>query len=295
MATKWTGMVRVLVVVLPVVLCALLVWRWWPYPREAVYSLYRDRGKERTIAGLQGYHKQSSEHFDIFYTDGDKNVVDMILETAEALYEQVVTELSYEPEERVPLIVYPNRDALRSAFGWGNGESAMGVYWTGTIRLLSPNVWIDEESPKVQRKVFRKLNPIAHELTHYLLDFRTNGNYPRWFTEGLAQRVEYEVSGYLWIESESTLRQSLYTLEDLEQRFDRLSNQPLAYRQSYLLVNYMARQYGEKNLAVLINRLAEGVPFRKAILQAFGVSMEDIHEQWTQWVEENLDQLEPET
>lgn len=50
----------------------------------------------------------------------------------------------------------------------------------------------------------------------------------RWFTEGLAQRIEYQVSGYLWIEQDSTLRQKLYSLDELEKRFDRLSNQPLA-------------------------------------------------------------------
>lgn len=293
MTPKWSSTLRLLAVTLPLILGAFLAWRWWPYPREAVYSLYRDRGKAQTLAELQGYHRQSSEHFDIFYTDDDENVVSMVLETAEEAWEPVVDQVGYRPQGRVPLILYPSRASLRQAFGWGNGESAMGVYWKGTIRLLSPNVWIDEESPKQKRKVFRKLNPIAHELTHYVLDYLTDGNYPRWFTEGLAQRVEYSVSGYLWIESESSLRQNLYTLEDLERQFDKLENQPLAYRESYLLVDYMAKRLGEERLGDLIQRLGDGTPFRIAVENTYGMKVEQIFDRWHQWVESNLDQLEP--
>lgn len=294
MTSKWRGVARFLAVTLPLALCVILAWNAWPQPRQAVYALYRDRGRARTLVGLQGYHLQSSEHFDIFYTDSDRNVVDLVLETAEGLYEKVVNDVGYRPDEQVPIILYPGRAELRHAFGWGNGESALGVYWTGTIRLLSPNVWIDEEKPREQRKVFRRLNPIAHELTHYLLDHRTNGNYPRWFTEGLAQRVEHNASGYLWIEPESTLRQPLYPLENLEKRFDQLTNQPLAYRQSYLLVNFMAEQFGEDQLAMLVNALAEGIAFRTAVPQVFGISMDEVYNQWYQWIQENLNQLEPE-
>ncbi len=293
MAPKWSKTLRILTVTLPLVLGAALLGRWWPYPREAVYSLYRDQGKAQTLADLQGYHKQSSEHFDIFYTPDDENVVDMILETAETSWKPVVEQVGHTPEGRVPLIVYASRTALRQAFGWGSSESAMGVYWKGTVRLLSPNVWIDEESPKQKLKVFRKLNPIAHELTHYVLDYLTDGNYPRWFTEGLAQRVEYNTSGYLWIESNSSLRQDLYTLRDLEENFDKLSNQPLAYRESYLLVDYMGKRLGEQELDSLIQKLGRGVPFRSAVEGTYGMTVDEIFARWQQWVEQNLDQLEP--
>lgn len=292
MKHSWTRYIRPLLVLIPLAALALLAWRWWPYPREAVYSLYRDRGRSQTLSSLQGYNSQTSEHFDLYYKDADKNTADLILTTAESVYGPVVKRVGFEPSQRVPLIVYSSRDEMRSAFGWGQSESAMGVYWKGTIRLLSPNVWIHETSPAAKRKVFRKINPISHELTHYVLDYMTNGNYPRWFTEGLAQYVEYKVTGYLWLEPQSTLKQNLYTLQDLDGRFDQLHNQPLAYRQSFLLVDYMARTYGEEGIGHLLKSLAEGVDFQSAVKQSFGVSEVDLYRQWESWVQANLKALE---
>jgi hypothetical protein len=285
---KWSV---VTLVILAVVGAAV---RWvWPQPREAFYSLYRDRGRSRTIAGLMDYQVKSGKYTDVYYTDADADVVDWIVETADKVYGPVTQAVGFRPGGRVPIIVYPSRDELRHAFGWGNGESAMGVYWSGTVRLLSPNVWIHEQNDKDKRQVFQRLNPLAHELTHYVLDYMTNGNYPRWFTEGLAQRVEYKVTGYLWIEPESTLRQDLYTLQDLKDHYDQLQNQPLAYRESFLLVDYVARHYGEETLTDLIQLLGKGVGFDQAVRTATGESPDTLFGHWQDWVKTNLDVLEP--
>lgn len=284
---------RTIIWVTPILLVTGLAWLVWPQPREVVYSLYRERGKTKTLTGLEGYQRMESAHFEVLYTEADRDVVGLVLDTAESVFQPVVDFMGFAPSERVPIILYPNRAELRSAFGWGNGESAMGVYWSGTIRLLSPNVWISEQDEKVRNRVFRKLNPIAHELTHYLLDYMTNGNYPRWFTEGLAQRVEYQVTGFLWIEPESTLRQDLYSLDNLQNGFDQLRNQPLAYRQSYLLVDYMALTYGEEQLTALLDRLSSGMELGKAVRQTTGLSMGQVHADWLHWMQQNLDMLDP--
>lgn len=283
---------RWLLVVLPFLLLPAVLWQYWPHPREVVYSLYRERGRNRALAGLQDYEVKTSDNVVVYFMDQDRNVADWILHTTEAAYGPVTKQLGHRPSEKVPVIVYSSRDELRTAFGWGNGESAMGVYWSGTIRLLSPNVWISEKTDKDKRKVFDRLNPIAHELTHYVLDYYTNGNYPRWFTEGLAQRVEFKATGYLWIESESSLRQDLYTLDELENRFDQLHNQPLAYRQSFLLVDYIAKTYGEERLGELVGYLGTGTPFHTAVEETTGASLQMIYWDWQDWVEDNLHKLE---
>lgn len=269
-----------------------MLWRTWPQPRAAAYRLYREQGRERTLGDLAGYQRERSEQFELYFTEADRDVTDLVLETAEEVYDSVVEQVGFRPPGRVPIILYPNRQELRQAFGWGNGESALGVYWHGTIRLLSPKAWIQQEDERRQRKAFRKLNPIAHELSHYVLDYLTHGNYPRWFTEGLAQRVERQVTGFLWIESSSTLKQPLYTLADLRDRFDLLNNQPLVYRQCYLLVEYMVETYGEENLTRLIEHLADGAAFHRAVEQVYGKSLDQIYTGWQRWVDANLEALE---
>lgn len=291
---KWKRFWHWLVVPLSVFSLLTLLWRTWPQPRAAAYQFYREQGRERTLGQLAGYQQEQSERFELYFTKADQEVAGLVLDTAEDIYDSVVEQVGFRPDGRVPIILYPSRQELRRAFGWGNGESALGVYWQGTIRLLSPNVWIQQTDARKQQKAFRKLNPIAHELTHYVLDHLTHGNYPRWFTEGLAQRVERQVTGFLWIESSSTLKQSLYTLEDLRDRFDHLKNQPLAYRQCYLLLEYMVETYGEERLTDTIQDLAKGVPFDRAVQEAYGRSMDEIYNGWREWVEANFDRLENE-
>lgn len=281
-----------LLVILVLLLSLGALWQVWPQPRAALYRFMRAEGRERTLDRLEGYGRRQSDRFDLYYMEADEDQTDLILEIAEEVYDQVIEQVGYQPPGRVPLILYPTRQELRKAFGWGSDESALGVYWQGSIRLLSPHAWIDEESSERLAEAFRQLNPITHELTHYVLDSMTDGNYPRWFTEGLAQVVEERVTGYLWLEPSSTLDQELYTLTDLQERFDRLSNQPLAYRQSYLLIAYLLEQYGEEGLGGLIHQLAEGTPFARAVELRFGLSMPQLFDDWQHWAVENRDRLD---
>lgn len=265
----------------------------WPQPRAAAYRLYQNQGRWRALVQLTDFQRIESDRFTLYYRHEDADVAPMVLGAAEEVYDVVVTEMGERPGERVPIILYPDRPSLRQAFGWSNGESALGVYWQGTIRLLSPHAWLNEEGADQLSQAYRKLNPIAHELTHYLLDQMTSGNYPHWFTEGLAQRVEYRATGFLWVEASATLDQPLYALGDLKDWFDQLSNQPLAYRQSYLLVEWMANHYGEESLTRLIGLLASGEPFDEAVQQVFDRSMEQIDAEWRNWVEANRERLDP--
>lgn len=290
----WKRLGYWLLVPLSVLSLLAFLWRSWPQPRAAAYRLYREQGRERTLGQVAEYKRARSERFELYYTDADQDVTDLVLQTAEEVYDEVVEQLGHRPAGRVPVILYHTRTDLREAFGWGNGESALGVYWHGTIRLLSPDAWLDYKEKSKQARAFQKLNPIAHELTHYVLDYLTSGNYPRWFTEGLAQRVERKVTGFLWIEASSSLDQELYSLGDLRDRFDTLKNQPLAYRQSYLLVEYMVEEYGEEQLTRLIHLLAEGTLFDQAVERAYGTSMEQIYTGWKSWVAENQERLERE-
>lgn len=282
---KWSRLKTGLLLWLSVISLVLVGWLHSPQPRAAIYRFYRDQGRDQALESLEGYEVRRSERFALYYQASDDDLADLVLQTAEGLYDAVMLQVGHAPSGRVPLILYPTRPQLRQAFGWGNDQSALGVYWRGTIRLLSPRAWVDEEDAERFAETYRQLNPLAHELTHYVLDDLTNGNYPHWFTEGLAQRVEYLQTGYLWLEARSSLDQRLYTLSELEDRFERLPNQPLAYRQSYLLVSHMAETYGVEGLSALIDRLGAGVPFDRAVEQSFGRTMEAVYADWLEQID----------
>lgn len=276
-------------------IAALLAACAWPArTRGLAYRAVRAGARLWVVHTLPGYQRLEGPHFTVYYPPGADSAARMVLEAAEASYGPVVAALGYRPPGKAPVVVHPDRRSLAAAFGWAQGEAATGVYWAGVIRVLSPDAWIHGRSEAQRRELFRRLHPLAHEFTHYVLDYRTDGNYPRWFTEGLAQWMEYRVTGYRWLVPAASLRQPLYSLADLEERFDQLPNQALAYRQSYLLVDHLVHRCGAGGMDRLLDHLAGGRPFAKALAAACGMDLDSFARDWERWVQDHLDQLEEE-
>jgi hypothetical protein len=97
------------------------------------------------------------------------------------------------------------------------------------------------------------------------------GNYTRWFTEGLAQYVEYKVNNYEWVTANNRLAGKLYSMNELDGDFDGLSNQALAYRQSLAAVRYIAEVHGEAKLSQVLGYLKAGEKVNKAIEKSLGM------------------------
>ncbi|HEY3314708.1 MAG TPA: peptidase MA family metallohydrolase [Bacillota bacterium] len=257
--------------------------------RSVVYNQLRERGKAVAVARSSGFEILESDHFVLRYELADQDVAPMVLKTAESFYAPVTRDLAYTPPGKVTLILYPTRDDLKNSFGWPSLDDAMGVYWTGVIRVLSPKAWTGTTNPNQMERSFRKNGPIAHELTHYVLDYKTSGNYPRWFTEGLAQYEEHRLTGFIWIEPESSLDQSLYTLNDLQNRFDSLDNQALAYRESFTMISFIAEKYGPEALQGLITDLSKGASLDQALKSHSGLAGTDFEKAWLTWVYDQPD------
>ncbi|MBC8016784.1 MAG: collagenase [Sporomusaceae bacterium] len=249
-------------------------------PQMWIYPLVRQAAQLKVDYETGYMSVYETEHFRIKYTQADADTIDMIAEAAEAAYAPVTHELNYAPQGKTLILVQPNRNELRQAFGWSGNESAMGVYWGGVIQLLSPHAWLNTGAT-VQD--FIKAGPMVHEYTHLVFDHLTNGNYPRWFTEGLAQYVEYRVNDYEWQTATNKLDGKLYTMAELNSDFDNLPNQSLAYRQSLAAVRYIAEVYGEDKLHQIINDLKAGQSIDKAIQKSLGLDSAAFARSWQQW------------
>lgn len=248
--------------------------------RSWVYPIVRQAVQIKVNYETRDMATYETEHFKIKYTSSDADVVSMIAQAAEAAYQPVVNALGYAPHGKSLILIHPNKNELRQAFGWSDNESAMGVYWGGTIQLLSPHVWLNKGESVEE---FIHSGPMVHEYTHMVFDYLTNGNYPRWFTEGLAQYVEYRVNNYEWKTKDNTLDATMYTMAQLDQQFDELPNQALAYRESLAAVRYIAEVYGEDKLQEVINGLKAGKTMDKSIRQALGQDYPSFTVSWQQW------------
>jgi hypothetical protein len=232
---------------------------------------------------MGGLDAQESEHFIVRYNPQDQAVVQMIIDAAEEVYGPVTASLAFTPAGKATIIVVSGRQEMQTNLGWSGQQSAMGVYWSGLIQVLSPQAWLYGDDLAAQKERFMKNGPVAHEFTHLVVDSAARGNYPRWFTEGIAQYQDYRLNGYEWITPTNKLDQPLYTLEEMERDFDGVENQSLAYRESFAAVRYMYEIYGDEGVRAVLGELNRGKTMRVAVKDVLKMDYTQFFQAWQQW------------
>lgn len=253
-------------------------------PRMALYPLVRQAAQAKLGYETRQMTARETPHFVIRYSPADEASAELVAEAAEAAFGPVTEALGYTPPGKTLVVVYPDRRELNKTFGWAGDQSAMGVYWGGVIQVLSPRVWL----PDGTSGEFTRTGPMVHEFTHLVFDHLSRGNYPRWFTEGLAQYLEYKVNGYEWRTAANPLSGPLYTMAELDGSFDALPNQALAYRQSLAAVRYIAAVHGEAKLREVISALAASERMEDAVGSALGMDYAAFAEAWPKWAREQM-------
>lgn len=166
-------------------------------------------------------------------------------------------------------MVMPEVEVLKDEVGDGTAELP-GHYQDGIIRLR----------PQTLRKESELRRVLRHELTHAVIDQRTRGNCPHWFQEGIAQFLDGTdvVSTEAWLRRETSLLIPLYRLEGPFRDRDTPSRER-AYRESASAVSFLVSRVGRSGLLFLIQRLGDGRPFDKALLET-GLSYTELQQAW---------------
>lgn len=250
--------------------------------RTTLYRSYRFIYGHLNLALPDGFATLAGPNFRVLHRPGDQAGAALVLAMSEDIYADVSGDIGYRHPSPIPVVVHPDRDGMRQAFGWLKEDSASGAYWAGVIHVLSPDTWLPWVPEEQRARVYQRLSPMAHELAHFLLDYRVSGNYPRWFTEGLAQWVEYRHIGYRWQDPAGDLRGSVYPYAVLAGQFDRLPNQALAYRQALALVQHVIRVCHRTGLEDIIEGLEQGEDFADSLFSACGVWPAELIDLWLQ-------------
>ncbi|MGI6685551.1 MAG: peptidase MA family metallohydrolase [Bacillota bacterium] len=264
------------VVILGLLVLAGLSFKYPNLPKVLVYKAFREYARFSMTWKTRHWQELSGEKFILRFQPGDENVAKMVLDTAEEAFVPVNQSLKYTPYEKVPIVLYPDTVSLNRSFGWAANESAMGVYWAGVIRILSPNHWITAGE---MTERFKSEGPMSHEYAHFIVDYIAQGNYPRWLTEGIAQRVERKITGY---EMELKGTEEIYQLVQMDADFDLLPNQSAAYRQSLAMVDFLVKKYGEDALYQILLALGKGKSLDRAFEENMGVNTKEFETQFLQ-------------
>lgn len=262
-------------------------------PKAALYSVFREVNKYSIALQTRNWSSLRGSHFEIRFKPEDAGIAQMVLDTAEAAVVPVNEMLGYSPKDPALVLVYPTRGELGKSFGWTGDQSAMGVYWAGIIRVLSPTAWIEGVGRGEVEKAFRSSGPMVHEYAHLVVDYITRGNYPRWLTEGIAQYIEREITGFSFAEDPGFIRDKWFSLSELEKSFDTPEGQAPAYSQSLAMMDYLTQEYGEDAFLGILERLGKGQSLNKAWREETGVSLQDFEGSFVLWSQTSGYDIEP--
>lgn len=254
------------------------------FTRMHISELLREINKGLVSAQYIGFERLYGKYSVVYYPRGEEDAARLVQAAAEKFFPQVAAEFRLDLKRREPVVVYRQQRELNRFFGWPADEGTMGVYWAGTIRVLSPNAWIPETDAAAVRETFFNSGPMVHEAVHLAVDYRTRGNYPRWLTEGLAQEFERRLTGFAFDPPEGPF--SWYPFEALD-GFDYLPDQHLAYYQSLLMVQYLYRLGGSAKIAALIEDMGRGLSFTQAMSNNFGYNITEFEAKWREWVDKD--------
>jgi hypothetical protein len=133
---------------------------------------------------------------------------------------------------------------------------------------------------------------IAHELSHMVtrqLTLNTYGNIPTWLHEGISVYAEGQPTNYrLTVLKNAIAEGSLISVMSLTSQFSadpKLAT--LSYIESYSIVDFLIKTYGQKKISELLEVFKKGSTYDDALQKVYGFDMEGLHAKWLSWVTRN--------
>lgn len=233
------------------------------------YPIIKNFEKNRIMKSLEDYQTINTEHFTVYFKEKERDIGEITGEIIEDHYDEICSYFDYYPTEDIPIIIYEKGEDIIDTIKLKGETPPLGVYYSGTINLLSPNIWLSGDNIEEE---YRKTTPVIHEFTHLIVDAKTKGNYPLWLTEGLALFLEERIIGFEW--NGGIGKTSDITLKDLNDNFDNIETD-IAYRKSFEMVRYLNSKYEFDKFNLLLDNLGMGSNIDTSLKKVFRFSISE--------------------
>jgi cellulose synthase operon protein C len=236
---------------------------------------------------LETYATLESEHFRVNMSHRDASILWPYLEPLlEESWDRLTARYGYEPEVPVILQIFERSEdfAVRSV-GLPDIGPLVGICFGKVVTLISP----DTLSANWQEIVW-------HELVHVWTLQMTGNRMPRWVSEGVSTWEEREARPE-WgrrqgMELVRAVREGkLLPVGSLNKGFSGASSNAdlgFAYFQSYLVVDYIAKEFGFPKLLDLVKEYAHIREEDEMFRNVFGQSLEEFDAGFRLWIDQRV-------
>ena len=239
-------------------------------------------GRNRIQYESKDWQFIQSEHFDVYFYQGGRELTEFVACTAESAYVKLSKHFDYSLIARIPFVVYrSHNDFSETNISYQVVEESVG----GFTEFLKDRVIIPFEG---SYEKFRHV--IHHELTHAVMLQMLYGagpgaiingvakmQPPLWFNEGLAEfeSLGWDTESDMYVR-DATLRGYLPPIQYL-QAF-------MAYKGGQSVLLYLEDTYGPHKLGELLQRMRHTRSFEKAWQQALNESLDETSKKWQRYM-----------
>ena len=223
----------------------------------------------------------------IYWYKGNDSFAREIMLSAQQALARLTEDTGAELEKPAKLYIYANTQDLREAMiypqEWTGGV-AFTRYGIIAIGIASDNLYWGKRA-------------VAHELTHLVIHQMTLNPYndlPTWLDEGLAMHTEgvlgLEYTAYL---NTAIAEEGLISVRSLSSPFSAYTKQSLlSYAQSYSLVNFLIKKYGQAQMLELLLTFRQGSSYDSALEKVYGFDMDGLDTLWQDYVTMSAQSIE---
>lgn len=241
------------------------------------------KAKER-VASTEGFTQDEDSRFVItFAGDSKEDLGDLTSDMLNDIYDDITRVLNFYPDVKINVKFYRTDDYYeKTSWGWSAAQTS-GI----TVEVPLSSSYRNEDSVK---------GLLAHELTHAVINLKTNGYYaPTWVHEGLAQYLEYSTrygspetlrSDFESILQSDFIENDLYIPLNKIPSYMRSSGDKdvsRAYVASYIAIRCLVDNYGEQSIDKLLTAYGEGKGIKDAVKEATGISYEKFQNEYKGW------------
>ncbi|MGH2569731.1 MAG: peptidase S9, partial [bacterium] len=224
-----------------------------------------------------------TEHFDIYYYDGEEESAFHAARMAERGYRRLSRMLNHEIPERVPIIVYASHtDFQQTNISPGLiPEGVGGITEYSKRRVFLPFTGSYGEFDHV----------LTHELVHafqvdILFGVAVDTNPfafqpPLWFMEGMAEYLSIgglDPNTEMWLRW-SALEGQLVPLQDMSRVYD-----IRVYRIGQAVFAFIGEKYGDEKVGELLRKTVALRSVNLAFERTLGMDLETLNEEWNDYV-----------
>ena len=222
-----------------------------------LYAMGRNHLHKTLMQNISSFSCERTRYAEIYYDGPRPGYVDTVTNCIDFYAPLLYADFGLSDMPRVTIVLYHDIEALEKTLKLSYQTVPMGIYYGGMIHVLAPDQWMEEEtSDSYAAERFVREGPLLHELTHWLTDIKTGGNYSTWFTEGVALYYEYKYAVFEWRSDLADSSRDI-TIDMLRKDF-RALDEARAYRRAFDIIRAYVDHYGETALQSQMARLRQG-------------------------------------